>query len=122
MAKLPPWLKGASIVNLAKITIDSVNAAGTDPRGAGFNNALPFYAQEDRWVQDTNPLGGYPGTSQIEVQFTLTNKAPRALSGAVGGFLDSTPLSQFQVPSLAQGASISGKVSFKPLKTQGDHT
>ena len=118
---LPPWLKGATLVNAGTLTINSINAVGTNPRGAGFSYKLTYQAALDRWLQGLFPPGGFAGTSRIEVNFTFKNTSYRTVSGSVGGFIDQVALAPDPIAPLANGASASGKVSFHPFNVTGDH-
>jgi hypothetical protein len=109
-----------TLITPATITIDSINASGTNLRGAAFTQKLSFQPPPiDRWMQ---PTFGLPaGTSQIDVHFTFKNTTRRVLSGIVGGLIDNVALSQFPVANLANGGSVSDKVSFHPLNVAGDY-
>src|SRR5207249_3923188 len=95
---------------------------GTNVRGATFNYKLTYQASIDRWLQGIFPLGGFAGTSRIDLHFTFKNTSHQVLSGSVGGFVDQVALSEFPIANLAHGASISSWVSFHPLNVTGDHS
>jgi len=53
---------------------------------------------------------------QIFVNFTFKNNTGRVLTGIVSGFIENVALSQMLVANLANGGSVSGRVSFIPPK------